>query len=73
VLQGAEQFDVPLHIQVSQASEKARAAVAAAGGSVTTVYYNKLGARASTSCQLKPLSSEAPYHRHHLCGARPHR
>jgi large subunit ribosomal protein L15 len=32
--------------QVSQASESARAAIKAAGGSVTTVYYNQLGLRA---------------------------
>jgi ribosomal protein L15 len=31
-------------MEVSQASAKARATVEAAGGSVTTVYYNKLGA-----------------------------
>lgn len=32
--------------QVSQVAPSARAAVAAAGGSVTTVYYNQLGLRA---------------------------
>lgn len=33
-------------LQVSQVSESARAAIEAAGGSVATVYYNKLGLRA---------------------------
>ena len=33
-------------LQVSQVSEEAKAAVEAAGGSVTTVYYNQLGLRA---------------------------
>lgn len=32
-------------VQVSQASKSAREAVERAGGSVTTVYYNKLGLR----------------------------
>lgn len=45
---GAEDFDIPVHLQVSQASESARKVVEAAGGSVTTVYYNKLGMRALT-------------------------
>jgi hypothetical protein len=43
-VQGAERLRVPVHLQVSQASGAARAAVEAIGGSVTTVYYNKLGA-----------------------------
>ncbi|EIE19588.1 ribosomal protein L15, partial [Coccomyxa subellipsoidea C-169] len=43
---GAETFNKPLHLQVSQASASAVAAVERAGGSVTTVYYNKLGMRA---------------------------
>ena len=33
-------------MQVTQASRSARKAVQAAGGSVTTVYYNQLGLRA---------------------------
>eukprot|EP00887_Chlorella_sp_A99_P001061 scaffold14.g1061.t1 len=45
---GAEEFDIPVHIEVSQASVAARAAVERAGGSVTTVYYNQLGLRALT-------------------------
>ena len=45
-VQGAEKLTTPLHLEVSQASAAARAAVEAAGGSVTTVYYNKLGAPA---------------------------
>ncbi|CAL8471237.1 g10779 [Coccomyxa elongata] len=43
---GAEKFNKPLHLQVSQASASAVAAVERAGGSVTKVYYNKLGLRA---------------------------
>ena len=35
-----------LAIEVSRASKSARDAVAAAGGSVTTVHYNRLGLRA---------------------------
>ena len=42
--QGAGRLSTPLHLEVSQASARARAAVEAAGGSVKTVYYNKLGA-----------------------------
>jgi len=38
--------DFPLHLQVSAVSAPARAAIEAAGGSVTTVYYNRLGLRA---------------------------
>ena len=34
-----------LDIEVSRASRKAIEAVEAAGGSITTVYYNKLGLR----------------------------
>ncbi|KAK9806273.1 hypothetical protein WJX72_008027 [[Myrmecia] bisecta] len=52
--QGAETFDIPVHIEVSQASERAKAAIEKAGGSVTTVYYNKLGLRAL----LKPEAFE---------------
>ena len=37
---------MPVNIQVSQASAAAREAVEKAGGTVTTVYYNKLGIRA---------------------------
>jgi large subunit ribosomal protein L15 len=43
---GAAALTAPLHLQVTAASAAARAAVEAAGGSVTTVYYNKLGLRA---------------------------
>jgi large subunit ribosomal protein L15 len=45
---GAQGFDVPVHLQVSQVSAAAREAVERAGGSVTTVYYNELGLRALT-------------------------
>ena len=44
--QGKEQFSAPLQLEVSQVSAAARAAVEAAGGRVTTVYYNQLGLRA---------------------------
>eukprot|EP00878_Enallax_costatus_P005759 GHUV01006037.1.p1 GENE.GHUV01006037.1~~GHUV01006037.1.p1 ORF type:complete len:298 (+),score=59.21 GHUV01006037.1:210-1103(+) len=46
VASGQEQIQTPLHIQVSSISPKAQAAVEAAGGSVTRVYYTKLGLRA---------------------------
>ena len=46
VVQGANTIQSPVHLQVSQASETARKAVQAAGGTVTTVYYNQLGLRA---------------------------
>ena len=46
LLQGADKFHLPLHLQVSEVSESARKAVELAGGSVTTVYYNQLGLRA---------------------------
>ncbi|KAI8465220.1 MAG: hypothetical protein J3K34DRAFT_473612 [Monoraphidium minutum] len=52
---GADQVDIPLHLQVSACSAPARAAVEAAGGSVTAVYYNTLGLRAL----LKPEAFEA--------------
>lgn len=45
---GAGAWTVPVRLEVSQASAAARAAVEAAGGSVTTVYYNQLGLRALT-------------------------
>ncbi len=44
--QGKEAFSAALRLEVSQASAAARAAVEAAGGHVTTVYYNQLGLRA---------------------------
>lgn len=43
-VQGSQRLRARVHLQVSQASAAARSAVEAAGGSVTTVYYNKLGA-----------------------------
>lgn len=42
---GKEWFRTPVNIEVSAASAEARKAVEAAGGSVTTVYLNKLGLR----------------------------
>ncbi len=45
-MQGAPAFDKAVHLQVSGVSGTAKAAVEKAGGSVTTVYYNKLGLRA---------------------------
>lgn len=52
--QGYERFRLPLHLQVSQVSSRAREAVTSAGGSVTTVYYNKLGKH--LGCHLPPSS-----------------
>lgn len=46
LLQGSEALQSPVHLQVTEASQSARSAVQAAGGSVTTVYYNQLGLRA---------------------------
>ena len=51
-LQGASRLRTPVNIQVSQVSAAAREAVEKAGGTVTTVYYNRLGIRAL----LKPES-----------------
>lgn len=51
-MQGASRLRTPVNVQVSQASAAAREAVEKAGGTVTTVYYNKLGIRAL----LKPES-----------------
>ncbi|KAH7423312.1 hypothetical protein KP509_12G048800 [Ceratopteris richardii] len=46
---GANQFSLPLHFEVSRVSKKAKAAVEAAGGSVTRVHYTKLGLKALTN------------------------
>eukprot|EP00252_Welwitschia_mirabilis_P015476 TRINITY_DN3401_c0_g1_i1.p1 TRINITY_DN3401_c0_g1~~TRINITY_DN3401_c0_g1_i1.p1 ORF type:complete len:277 (-),score=37.19 TRINITY_DN3401_c0_g1_i1:143-973(-) len=43
---GAELIKWPIHIEVSRTTEAAKAAVEAAGGTVTKVHYNKLGLRA---------------------------
>ena len=43
---GAAKLATPLHIEVSAVSPAARAAVDAAGGAVTAVYYNALNLRA---------------------------
>jgi large subunit ribosomal protein L15 len=43
---GADSFKTPVQLQVSQVSRSAKNAIEATGGSVTTVYYNKLGLRA---------------------------
>jgi large subunit ribosomal protein L15 len=45
-VQGSVRFDKRVHLQVSGVSATAREAVEKVGGSVTTVYYNKLGLRA---------------------------
>lgn len=45
-LLGKGKVTQPLHLEVSAASERARQAVEAAGGSVSTVYFNALGLRA---------------------------
>jgi len=46
--EGAEDFKVPVHIEVSRASRKAIEAIEKAGGSVTCRYYNSLGLRVLT-------------------------
>ncbi len=51
---GAENLKIPLDIEVSQASEGAIKAIEAAGGSVVSMYYNRLGLRAL----LKPHKFE---------------
>lgn len=43
---GASAFDKQVHLQVSDVSDSAKAAIERCGGSVKTVYYNKLGLRA---------------------------
>lgn len=43
---GAEKFSLPIHIEVSRVSKRAKDAIEAAGGSVARVHYNKLGLRA---------------------------
>lgn len=43
---GAEKFNVPIHLEVSQASKAAIAAVEKAGGTVTCVHFNRLALRA---------------------------
>eukprot|EP00882_Tetradesmus_deserticola_P026490 GHRQ01029234.1.p1 GENE.GHRQ01029234.1~~GHRQ01029234.1.p1 ORF type:complete len:342 (+),score=107.46 GHRQ01029234.1:99-1028(+) len=43
VAHGNERVDVPLHLQVSSASTAAQELLEAAGGSVTRVYYTRLG------------------------------
>ena len=43
---GAEEIKWPIHLEVSRATARAKAAVEAAGGTVRLVYYNKLGFRA---------------------------
>ncbi|CAI5458997.1 unnamed protein product [Closterium sp. Yama58-4] len=43
---GAHLLSLPLHLEVSRASESVRRAVEAAGGKVTRVHYNALGLRA---------------------------
>ncbi|GAQ82313.1 Mitochondrial ribosomal protein L15 precursor [Klebsormidium nitens] len=43
---GSDEFKHPIKIEVTRVSEQARKTIEAAGGTVTTVYYNKLGLRA---------------------------
>ena len=45
-LQGASAFNRQVHLQVSDVSDAAKAAIERCGGSVKTVYYNRLGLRA---------------------------
>jgi len=53
---GADRLSQPITIEVTRASKSAIDVVEAAGGRVTTVYYNRLGLRAL----LKPHSFEGP-------------
>ncbi|BBN09944.1 large subunit ribosomal protein L15 [Marchantia polymorpha subsp. ruderalis] len=43
---GSEHFSLPIHIEVSRVSERAKVAIEAAGGSVRRVHYNQLGLKA---------------------------
>lgn len=43
---GAEEFTLPIHVEVSRVSDRAKSAIEAAGGSVRRVHYNQLGLRA---------------------------
>ena len=52
---GAAEFRTPVHLEVSQASATARAAIEKAGGSVTEVYYNRLGLRALLKPEKFPV------------------
>lgn len=42
---GAKEWNIPLKIEVSSISERAKEAIIKAGGQVTTAYYNKVGLR----------------------------
>ncbi|KAL4854273.1 54S ribosomal protein L10 [Chlorella vulgaris] len=64
---GAQHIKAPLHLEVSQVSDVAKAAIEGAGGSVTKVYYNKLGLRAllkpdwfAAKGRLLPRSARPP-------------
>ncbi|KAF8938842.1 YmL10 [Dissophora ornata] len=48
---GKADFKTPINIEVSRASKSAIKAIEACGGSLTSVYYNKLGLRALTKPQ----------------------
>lgn len=54
---GAEHWNIPLKIEVSAISAKAKEAIIKAGGHVTTAYYNKVGLR----YLLQVLSSSFPF------------
>jgi len=43
---GSQLVDRPINIELTDASEKAKQAIAAKGGQVKIVYYNRLGLRA---------------------------
>jgi len=42
---GSQNFNIPVHLQLTASSAEAKLAVQKAGGSVTTVYYSKIGLR----------------------------
>ena len=54
--QGSKSFSTPINIEVSGASQSAIAAIEKCGGSIKSVYYNRLGLRVL----LKPEKFEEP-------------
>ena len=67
---GADAWDIPnVNIVVSAVSASAKAAIEAKGGSVKTVYYNRLGLRALLHPERIPRTirnANPPPHRRHL-------
>lgn len=59
LLQGAQQFDIPVHLEVSAVSEKAAEAIRRAGGSVKRVYYDRVGLRYLLKVKVLPVLRSA--------------